>query len=82
MFQIPAPFPDLSPTEYMFQLLMTKLHKDAIDQDITKESFGEFSQHVRKTIKEFPVDIVDRATDWMIKRVNKILANGGELRKY
>ena len=61
---------DLNLKENVFQLVRKKLPKDAIDHDITKESFRELSQYFKKTIKEFPVDIIDRAIASMNKRIN------------
>ena len=56
----------------MFYLVRKKFQEDAIDQDMAKKSFCEFSQRVRKTIKEFPVDIIDQITDSMSIQINKI----------
>lgn len=82
IFQIYARSPDLNPIENMFEFVRKKLGKDTIDRDITKETFQEFSQHVRKTIKKFPLDFIDWVMAAMNKRIIKIAANGRWPTKY
>ena len=53
LFSIPARSPDLSPIENMFNLVRTKLHGDALDKNITRETFKQFSSRVKKPWRTF-----------------------------
>ena len=82
MFGIPARSPDLNPIENIFHLVRKNIQKDALTKEIKKETFSEFSKRVQKTIKEFPVDIIDKTIDSMPKRIAKIVSSKGERTKY
>ena len=82
MFAIPARSPDLNPIENIFHLARKKIHQEALDKEITKESFEEFSRRVRNTFKNFPVDIIDKTINSMNKRISKIVSTKGERTKY
>ena len=82
MFAIPARSPDLNPIENMFHLIRKKLHEDALVNEIKKETFEQFAQRVKMTIKEFSVEIIDKTIESMNKRIKKILTTRGERTKY
>ena len=49
MFSIPPRSPDINPIEN-FHLVKKQLNRDALEQNITQESYQEFSDHVKETI--------------------------------
>ena len=46
VFKIPSRSPDLNPTENFFNSVTVKLNNDALEKEITKESFEELSRRV------------------------------------
>ena len=82
MFAIPARSPDLNPIENIFHLTKRKLQADALDKRITNETFEEFSNRVRKTLLDFPTDVIDRTIDSMDKRIAMIVKAKGQRIKY
>ena len=46
VFKIPSRRPDLNPIENVFNSVTVKLNNDALEKEITKESFEEFSRRV------------------------------------
>ena len=65
--------PDLNLIENMFHLIRKKVHEDALVNEINKETFEQFSQRVKKIIKEFSVEIIDKTIESMNKRFKKII---------
>ena len=53
---IPARGPDLYPIENMFNEVRVKLGDEAIQKDITKESYDQFKIRVINTINSIPTD--------------------------
>ena len=83
-FQIiyPARSPDVNPTENLFILVRSKLNKDAVAMDITKEDFESFSARVKSTICNDPTDFIDKTIESMNKRMKLIAARKGHRTKY
>ena len=52
-FEIPVLSPDLNPIKNMFHLIYKKLHENALVNEIKKETFEQFAQQVKMTVKEF-----------------------------
>ena len=42
LFSIPPRSPDINPVENFFNLMQSKLHGEALDQNITQETFHQF----------------------------------------
>ena len=82
MFGIPALSPDFNPIENMFHLVHANSQKDPLTKEIKKETFLEFSRRVRKTIKSWPVEVLDKTIDSMPKRLAKAVSTKGERTKY
>ena len=82
LLSIPARSPDLNPIENFFHLIKRKLNNDAIEQNITKESFHEFSARVKRTILNFDKVKIDRIIESMDKRIHMIKAKKGKRIKY
>ena len=79
---IPPRSPDINPIENVFHLLDRKLRSEAIEQNITNESYKEFSARVKSTIENIPVEQIDKIIDTMPKRMRDIISVHGERIKY
>ncbi len=82
LFKIPARSPDLNPIENVFHLVGKKLQKDALDNSITKETYQEFCSRIKKTMKEFPTDVIDRTIESMPRRIEMVIKSKGNRIKY
>ena len=52
-----------------------KLDDDAEKQNITKESFEEFSASVKRTMLSFPADVIDKTIGSLHERMKQIYNN-------
>ena len=59
-----------------------KLDDDAEKQNITKESFEEFSARVKRTMLSFPADVIDKTIGSLHKRMKDIITAKGQRLKY
>lgn len=82
LFKIPARSPDLNPIENVFHLVGKQLRQDAMDKNITKETFDQFCYRIKKTLLNFSPAIISRTIESMNKRVNAIISSKGERIKY
>ena len=82
LFSIPPRSPDINPIENLFHLIQAKLDKDALDRNITKETFERFSERVRETMENYPVDTIDKIIDSMDGRMTEIIKRKGQRLKY
>ena len=79
---IPARSPDLNPIENLFHLVKRELDLQAIQYNITVESFDEFSIRVIRTMNTFSVATIDRLIQSMPKRIALVLQGKGNRIKY
>ena len=79
---IPPRSPDMNPIENVFHLVDKKLRSDAIEKNITYESYKEFSARVKSTMENFSVDMIDKIIDTMPKRMREIVKSRGQRLKY
>ena len=82
IFRIPPRSPDLNPAENFFHLVKRKLKKQAIEQQITKETFKKFKTRVKNLMENFPAEKIDHIIDSMDKRIDLILKCKGRRIKY
>lgn len=75
---IPARSPDLNPIENFFSMVVKKLEKQAISRGITKESFREFSERVKHTMENFPIEKIDKLIESMSNRVHAVIKRKGQ----
>ena len=73
LFSIPPRSSDINPIENLFHLIQSKLDRDALDLNITKETFQRFSEPVRETMKNYPVQTIDKIIDSMDRRMTKVI---------
>ena len=82
MFSILPRSPDIDPIENFFNLVKKQLNRDALEQNITQESYRQFSDRVKETILNFPVAAIDNIIESMDKRMNIIIKNKGQRLRY
>ena len=70
---IPPRSPDINPIENVFHLLDRKLRSEAVEQNITNESYKEFSARVRQA-RVARVEQIDKIIDTMPKRMRDIIS--------
>ena len=73
--------PDINPIENVFHLVNRKLKDDAVELNIVSEHFKTFSDPVKSTLLDFPVNI-DKVIDSMHNRMKSILERRGQRLKY
>ena len=66
----PPRSPDINPIKNFFKLIKDRLTKDAITNNITWESFQQFSKHVRETILSMDKAVIDKIIESMNKRMD------------
>ena len=81
-FGIPARSPDLNPIENVFHLASKKILRDGKTLRIESENFEQFSRRCKKTLMEFPKDIIDKTIQSMDKRIGMVIASKGQRTKY
>lgn len=82
MFSIPPRSPDINPIENFFHLIGKKLAGDAVKNNITKETFKQFSRRVKRTMDEYPAKEIDKIIESMDKRMSLIVKAKGQRLKY
>lgn len=82
LLPIPPRTPDINPIENIFKLVKARLAKDVLDNNITWESFEDFSERVRKTIPSMDKGIIDKTITSMNKRMDLIISKKGGRTKY
>ena len=73
VFKIPLRSPDLNPIENYFNLVVQKLNNEAMEEDITDETFHSFSERVKRCMLSFPVKIIGKIISTMDKPINMAL---------
>ena len=82
LFSIQPRSHDINPIENLFHLIQSKLDRDALDLNITKETFERFSERVRETMKSYPVQTIDKIIDSMDGRMTEVIKCKGQRLKY
>lgn len=82
IFKIPSRSPDLNPIENFFHLVGKKLNKQAIERMMSYETFGDFSERVKKTMLEFDTAVIDNIIESMDKRITMVLKGKGNRIRY
>jgi hypothetical protein len=80
--KIPARSSDLKPIENVFHLVKKTLDNEAIANNITYETFQDFSARVLKSLENLSTDVIDRTISSLSSRVDAILKARGNRIKY
>ena len=81
-FSIPPRSPDINPIEIIFHQVKRKLNSDALEKHREHENFENFSKRVKKTVEDFPKDVIDKTIESMNKRIGLIIKCKGQRTKY
>ena len=82
LFGIPARSPDINVIENVFHLVGKQIREDALDQNITKETFEEFSDRCQRTLENFPQETIDKTIESLWKRMDEIIKRKGTRIEY
>ena len=82
LFKIPARSPDVNPIENLFHLISRTLKQQAIENNITRETFTEFSARVKSIMENFSISTINNLIGSMDKRVHMILKSNGNRIRY
>ena len=82
LHRIPLRSPDINPIENVFHLVKKMLQKEAIDQNITKESFDAFKTRVLLCLNTFEIKTIEKTIESMPKRTEEITLSKGKRSKY
>ena len=66
----------------IFNIISSKLQSDAIEKNITHETFAQFSERIITTITSYSVREIDKIIESMHKGMKMIVKNKGERLKY
>ena len=79
-----APFrsSDINPSENVFHLVKNLLESEAIQENITCETFEQFKTRVLRTIENVDPTIIDKAIESMPQRIRLIIKGKGYRTKY
>ena len=65
----------------MFNLIDRKLKSDGIEQNITHETYEQFSVRAQNFLENYPIAEIDKIVDTKPERMHQIInCNGGRLR--
>jgi len=78
IIKITARSPDLNSIETTFNQVSELLKLQAVERNIAKESFQEFSQRIKGTPLDFDRSKIDKVILSMPKRVQEIMDAGGQ----
>ena len=79
LLHIPARSPDLNCVENLFPIISRKLQKQAIDYQITKESYNQFKERVINAFQAISIVTIIRLIASIPKCICKVIARkGGE----
>ena len=82
IFSIPARSADLNSIENMFNIVRRQLKEQAVAQKITRETFEKFSARIVETLKNVPVEIIDKTIESIPKRTKIIVKSKGKRIKH
>ena len=80
--KIPPRSPDVNPIENLFHSMREKLRQQALKQNITHETFREFSDRVTTTLNNFSIAEIDKTIESMNNRLQLIKQSHGQRIKY
>ena len=67
-FDIPPRSPDINPIENIFNFAKAQIQADALQRNINKESFEQYSKRVKHTLENHSIDYITKTIGSMDKR--------------
>ena len=80
--KIPPRSPDLNPFENFFNLVVRKLRKLVLDEQIESETFDEFRQQVQSVMLNFSLEKINIIIESMSCRIQMVIKKNGCRIKY
>ena len=75
---IPPRSPDMNPIENTFNLTKEMLYTDALNKNITKENFEEYSKFVKDTLHSIPLETINKTIGSMPSRMGMAVKGKGK----
>ena len=82
LLTIPPRSPDINPIENIFNIIKQILQKEALNKNITFETFEQFSRRVADRINTLDERLIDRTIESMSRRIDLIIEKSGARTKY
>ena len=80
--KLPPRSGDIHCIETFFHVVKVELDKQVLELNITRETYKEFSERVIRTIKNMPVDVVDKILESMDNQISLVINFKGQRTKY
>ena len=82
LLKLPPRCADIHCIENLFNQIKCHLDEEAVTQNITKESFEQFSARVLRAFDNFPIKDIDKLILSTTRRIEAVLAFKGHKTKY
>ena len=77
IFKIPSHSPDLKPIENFFSLVVRKLRKQVLEEQIESETYDELMQRVQSVMLNFSVEKIKKIIESMSHKFNMVIKKMG-----
>ena len=77
IFKIPSHSPDLNPIENFFSLVVRKLRKQVLEEQIESETYDELMQRVQSVMLNFSVEKMKKIIESMSHKFNMVIKKMG-----
>lgn len=81
-FSIPPRSPDLNPIENVFNYVKSELRLQALNRNITRETFDQFSLRIKETFLNLSVSYINKTIASMDERISAVIKGKGKRSKY
>lgn len=77
IFKIPSHSPDLNPIQNFFSLVVRKLRKQVLEEQIESETYDELMQRVQSVMLNFTVEKMKKIIESMSHKFNMVIKKMG-----
>ena len=77
IFKIPSHSPDLNPIQNFFSLVVRKLRKQVLEEQIESETYDELMQRVQSVMLNFSVEKMKKIIESMSHKFNMVIKKMG-----
>lgn len=81
-FKIPPRSPDINCIENVFHAMRKSIQKDAIDRNITKETFRQFQARCAHIIRHYDIAYINKVIESMPRRIELVKKRHGQRIRY
>ena len=82
IFSIPPRSLELNPIENVFNNVKSQIREQAIERYLTRENFEQFSQRIKSTLENYPIEVIDKTISSMNKHIDLVIKAKGEHIRY